>query len=278
MLVDDVGILVCPETHHPLHWQGTNLEGVLQDGVLVCAETGEAWQVADCLPRLMRDLPMDATRARLLQMHDSAPRLHDPLLRLLLPALGSSTEGAHRNTALERLDLHTGLGARPRVLEVGVGVGGSLPLLARRLAGHEQAQLWGVDASIGMLTEARRRLERHTSGPLSQVRLLLADSAKLPFRDGTFDRVLHLGGLAGFADPAGALTEMARVARSGAPIVVVQASPASGAPAGPAATLARRWLPPAPDTDLAALAPAGATAVQVERLDPLFVALRFRAP
>ena len=278
MLVDDVVLLACPETHHPLHWQGTNLEGVLQDGVLVCAETGVAWQVGDRLPRLVRELPRDASRARLLRMHDAAPRLHDPLLRLLLPAMGSSTEGVHRNTALERLDLHSDLGDRPRILEVGVGVGASLPLLARRLAAHEDAELWGVDASAGMLVEAQRRLDRHSAGPLSVVRLVLADPSRLPFRDGAFDRVLHLGGLASFADPARALAEMARVARAGAPIVVVQASPAAGAPSGPAAMLARRLLPPPPDADLATLAPPGATDVQVDRLDPLFVALRFSAP
>lgn len=278
MYVDDVGILACPETRNPLTWHGTNLEGVLQDGVLVCEDTGVAWQVEEGWPRLVRDLRLDGPRARLLRFHDAAPRLHDPVLRALLPALGSSTEGAHRNIALERMDLHAALSDPPRILEVGVGAGASLPLLARRLPADTRAQLWGVDVSIGMLREARRRLERHRAGPLSQVRLLLAEAGGLPFRDGVFDRVVHLGGLAGFAAPGAALREMARVAVSGSPVVVVEASPGPGAPTGLVGGLARKLLPLAPDADLAELAPTGATDVRVERIDPLFVSLSFRAP
>jgi len=51
--------------------------------------------------------------------------------------------------------------------------------------------------------------------------LLLADAHTLPFRDGTFDRVLHVGGINGYGDRARGLAEMARVARRGTPIVVV---------------------------------------------------------
>ena len=53
---------------------------------------------------------------------------------------------------------------------------------------------------------------------------LLADAHALPFRDHVFDRVLHVGGINGFDRPEVALQEMARVARPGTPIVVVDES------------------------------------------------------
>ena len=69
-----------------------------------------------------------------------------------------------------------------------------------------------------MLRECRKRLvrDRHAG-----VRLLLADGHALPFPDGVFDRVLNIGGIGGYRDPAAALAEMARVAVPGTPIVVV---------------------------------------------------------
>jgi ubiquinone/menaquinone biosynthesis C-methylase UbiE len=49
----------------------------------------------------------------------------------------------------------------------------------------------------------------------------MADAHALPFPDHSFDRVFEIGGLNGYRDPRLALAEMARVARPGTPIVVV---------------------------------------------------------
>jgi ubiquinone/menaquinone biosynthesis C-methylase UbiE len=69
-----------------------------------------------------------------------------------------------------------------------------------------------------MLKECRRRVARQQHAGL---RLLLADGHALPFPDESFDRVLNIGGVGGYRDPATALAEMARVAVRGTPIVVV---------------------------------------------------------
>jgi ubiquinone/menaquinone biosynthesis C-methylase UbiE len=50
---------------------------------------------------------------------------------------------------------------------------------------------------------------------------VLGDAARLPFRAGTFDVVLNYGALNGFSDAAGALQEMARVAKPGGLILVL---------------------------------------------------------
>src|SRR5262249_6901147 len=79
-------------------------------------------------------------------------------------------------------------------------------------------EIWGLDLSLGMMNIGRRRLRREGR---SDVRLLMADAHALPFPDASFDRVFHIGGIAGYRDPAAALAEMARVALPGTPIVVV---------------------------------------------------------
>jgi ubiquinone/menaquinone biosynthesis C-methylase UbiE len=101
---------------------------------------------------------------------------------------------------------------------VGVGSGGNLPWLARDLPRGLDVELWGVDLSEQMLAHCRRRLAEPGSRP---VRLVLADGHALPFPDASFDRVYNVGGIGTYADPRRALAEMARVARPGTPIVVV---------------------------------------------------------
>src|SRR5262249_43335820 len=109
-------------------------------------------------------------------------------------------------------------GRPPRILEVGVGTGANLPLLERDLPRRLDVELWGCDLSDGMLAQCQRRLATHRGRTL---RLLVADAHALPFPDRSFDRVFHVGGIAGYHDPKRALAEMARVAVPGTPIVVV---------------------------------------------------------
>jgi ubiquinone/menaquinone biosynthesis C-methylase UbiE len=148
--------------------------------------------------------------------------LHDPAVRFLLPALQGSSAQALRDGYMPRLELDD-LRSRPdreplRILEVGVGTGANLPLLDRDLPPDLDVELWGCDLSSGMLDQCRERLSDYDGRPM---KLLLADAHALPFATASFDRVFHVGGIAGYRDPATALHEMARVARPGTPIVVV---------------------------------------------------------
>src|SRR5262249_27638355 len=109
-------------------------------------------------------------------------------------------------------------GRPARILEVGVGSGANLPLLEERLGRAGAAGHWGPRYSAGMPAQSPRpgRAGAPPPGPL-----LLRAAHALPSPDHAFDRVLHVGGIATFRDPAFALAEMARVARPGTPIVVV---------------------------------------------------------
>lgn len=73
----------------------------------------------------------------------------------------------------------------------------------------------GVDVSTAQLAACARR-----NAARKDLRLMLGEAESLPFHDHQFDAVLSIGGFNHFNDPEGALREMARVAKPGAPVVV----------------------------------------------------------
>jgi len=116
-----------------------------------------------------------------------------------------------RNAVLQHLP------ARPQLdlLDVAIGDGVYLDWLPTgwRIA--------GVDISRSQLDACRRRAD--AAG--RDVRLAQCEAEALPLADGRFDAVLSIGAFNYFNDPEGALREMARVARPGAPIVVSDEMP-----------------------------------------------------
>ena len=97
-----------------------------------------------------------------------------------------------------------------RILEVSIGTGANLRLLPA------DAELHGLDLSMGMLRACRRNLRRtHREAALYQ-----GEAERLPFRDNSFDLVFHVGGINFFSDRRRALAEMFRVARQGSKIIV----------------------------------------------------------
>ena len=176
----------------------------------------------DGLFQLYREAQIRGSDRRLRMIYDRFAPLHDPMIRVTFPLFQVGSDAAARAAFMRRVDLAglkpRGDGAPRRILEVGVGSGGNLAAIREGLCGAGESEVWGVDLSVGMLRQCRRRLAR---APDPTVRLLLADAHALPFRDGFFDRVFHIGGIAGYRDPELGLREMARVAVPGTPIVVV---------------------------------------------------------
>ena len=106
---------------------------------------------------------------------------------------------------------------RPRLdlLDVAIGDGVYLDWLPT------DWRIAGVDISRSQLDACRRRAE--AAG--RDVRLAQCEAEALPLADRQFDAVLSIGAFNYFNDPEGALREMARVARPGAPIIVSDEMP-----------------------------------------------------
>ena len=101
-----------------------------------------------------------------------------------------------------------GIGPGRRVLDAGCGSGVFL-----RAAAARGARVAGIDASAAMLEHARARVP--------EADLRLGDLQVLPFADASFDVVTSFNGFWFAADPVAAVREAGRVARPGAPVLLL---------------------------------------------------------
>jgi ubiquinone/menaquinone biosynthesis C-methylase UbiE len=98
-------------------------------------------------------------------------------------------------------------------LEVSIGNGVNLPYL---FESPDAGKIFGIDISIGQLSRCRRLVNKRGWG----VDLFLAMAEALPFKDETFDNILHIGGINFFSDKKRSIDEMIRVACPGAKVVI----------------------------------------------------------
>lgn len=105
-------------------------------------------------------------------------------------------------------------GARPRVLDCGVGAGALSCALARATPGP--FKLDAIDISPRMLERAGSRLRECDLS----VTLRHGDVRELPYDDGVFDLVMSAHVLEHLVDPGVALNEMVRVLKPGGLLIV----------------------------------------------------------
>ncbi len=243
--------------------------------MLRCAGCGGAWPVDAGVPHLLDDHEVRGFEGIIRHVYDWIAPWHDLGVRWALPLVMGVSEAAARETYIRRLELDRLDQGAPRIIDIGIGGGAGLPALLRALPRPSDVEFWGLDYSTGMLAQCQRRVARWTS---PAVHLLLGDAHTLPFPDASFDRVLHVGGIGTYRDPRRALAEMARVAKPGTPIVVVDEQLDPEAARSWCRWLAFRALtlydphPHAPREHV----PAGSTDVRVEQAGPFFYCLSFR--
>jgi demethylmenaquinone methyltransferase/2-methoxy-6-polyprenyl-1,4-benzoquinol methylase len=125
--------------------------------------------------------------------------------------------GLHRVWKRFALEM-SGVREGSRVLDVASG-SGDLALAFTRRAGAS-GQVWMTDINAAMLAVGRDKLiDAGVFAPLA-----LCDAEKLPFPAGTFDCVSVAFGLRNMTHKEAALAEMARVARPGGRVIVLEFS------------------------------------------------------
>lgn len=218
----DVSILACPECHCSLTFNGRRPDPHLRDGALRCDGCAASWPVRDGIASLYRERRVGKKDRVMRALYDTFAGAYDPFVSAAFALMDTISAGDAREFYLRRLDLE---GLRPhesgrpaRILEVGIGTGTDLPIIRRRCLPGAAVEIWGIDLSRQML----RILQRKLAGPdHRETRFVAADAHALPFRDGTFDRVIQVGAVNACRDPQAVLREMARVAAPRSPIVVV---------------------------------------------------------
>jgi len=159
---------------------------------------------------------VDKSAARVRRMFGEIARRYD----LLNHVLSLGIDRSWRRRTVRRVSAQ---GAAP-ILDVCTGTA-DLALEYWRAARGKQS-IVGTDFCRPMLRIARRKLERF--GALGRVRLVEADTLRLPFADDVFQIVCVAFGLRNLADTDAGLREMVRVCRPGGKVAVLEFSLPSG--------------------------------------------------
>lgn len=201
-------LLVCPACHG-------RLEGVCVyeaadlclTGNLHCASCSMDYPIVDGIPHFIQPEKLTGFNRRFSRMYDLYAWAYRAFSRLAFAYIHMDEETGRREIT-DRLDPHRG-----KVLEVSIGPGVNLPYLFSR---RDVSEVFGLDISLGQLTQCRRYAARKGW----YVDLFLGNGEQLPFQDETFDGVFHVGGINFFNDKQAAISEMTRVAKPGARILI----------------------------------------------------------
>lgn len=206
MKPETVSLLCGPGTHEPLRLASMpGPDGRTQE-VLIGVHSGERFRVRDGIPLLLDESKVSGFNQRYQRFYNRIAGLYDAAIKLFAYLAGGGEEH-FRGEYLRELEVQDG----DRVLEVSIGTGANLHYLPVKAA------YFGLDLSWGMLKRCQRNLKRWQM----EAELILGNAEELPLRDESFDAVLHVGGINAFNDRAEAVSEMTRVARAGAKIVIV---------------------------------------------------------
>jgi SAM-dependent methyltransferase len=137
---------------------------------------------------------------------------YDQYLPITFEILGCD-EITERKKLYKALDI--GLGQT--VLEIGAGTGRDSIEISKLLG--TSGILVAQDISPEILSICREKYKENYDENF-QTAFVLSNAKKLPFPDGTFDRVFHFGGLNTFGDISSALLEISRVTKNGGKVLI----------------------------------------------------------
>lgn len=204
MHTDLLPLLLSPDSGEPLSLTATVREGEdVQTGLLSDAG-GHSYPIECGIPRLLPGALLEAQRSEI-AARDAQAGDYDRMAFL---------------NAFGRVEIPLTcrqLSPRPtdRLLEAGCGTGRMTPTLAGRVR-----ELVAIDFSFESLRANARKL---CAAGVPNVHLVQADLCHLPFAPGAFDRVVScqvLEHVPGEAARRGAVSELARVAKARAPLVL----------------------------------------------------------
>lgn len=191
--------LACPECAGSLAWErvASCLDGEVEEGEISCSGCSRKWPVTRHLPRFVP--AENYSDSFTLQWHTHA--------RIQLDSYNGTTNTRDRLFSETRWDPKTLVGAR--VLECGSGAGRFTEVLLKAGARVCSFDYSGaVDANWA------------NNGPNPNLTLAQGDICRIPFRKGTFDKVLCFGVLQHTPDPRQAFMSMAPYLKPGGEIVV----------------------------------------------------------
>jgi ubiquinone/menaquinone biosynthesis C-methylase UbiE/uncharacterized protein YbaR (Trm112 family) len=200
-------MLACPFCHSHLVIDNAGNERTILSGTLTCPSCSKEYPIQKGIPHFINTSDLTGLNHRFSHLYNWFSWIYSTFSKVAFAYIGMPEEQGRREIT-DRLDPHGG-----RVLEVSIGPGVNLPYLVKR---PDVGEVFGLDISPGQLQRCQSFAAKKGWG----VELFLANGEQLPFQDGSFDGVFHVGGINFFNDKQHAIDEMVRVSRAGARILI----------------------------------------------------------
>jgi ubiquinone/menaquinone biosynthesis C-methylase UbiE/uncharacterized protein YbaR (Trm112 family) len=201
-----LGLLACPECHHPFTLPA-NPSDPIETGVLGCPVCQKEYTIAAGIPRFITSPELSGFNRQFSRLYDWFSWGYRLFSKFASAYIGMKEETGRREIT-DRLEPRGG-----RVLEVSIGPGVNLPYLVNR---PDVGEVFGLDIALGQLQRCQSYI--HKKG--WEVELFLGNGEQLPFQDESFDGVFHVGGINFFNKKQAAIEEMIWVAKPGARILI----------------------------------------------------------
>jgi ubiquinone/menaquinone biosynthesis C-methylase UbiE len=210
---ESLQFLCCPVCHGDLRLiVGKASSDVFLSGSLECDLCRRTYRMENGIPDLLLPETLNEKDKEWMLAYDRMSLSYDIIMSYIAPFFSIGQEPFERRTWVKRLRVAKGA----RVLDVSTGTGRNLPFINRQVG--PRGGLVGVDISNGMLAYAKMKMDKRG---LKNIELQRANASLLPYKENSFDAVIHVGGVNTFGERAKALNEMVRVAKPKARIVIV---------------------------------------------------------
>jgi uncharacterized protein YbaR (Trm112 family) len=236
-----------PETLSLLRNPYTGERLRLVNNWLVGEESNQAFPILEGIPNFISEKHLLGRSKWYRRFYDSIAFVYDHVVNFG-DRLNLNSEGLIRKEYFGQFQINPG----DMVLETALGTASNLFFLPTH------GDYYGVDISRQMLKRAQNKLnnEKRTA------ELFLADGAYLPFKDNSFDMVFHMGGLQFYSNPFRGVSEMARVAKRGTTIHILDEKRSIGGILGRSLDSSDLGSGKHPPSDLLRLVPRGMDEVQ----------------
>ena len=178
----------------------------LEENQLVGIETNQSFPIKNGIPSFISEARLKSPNKWNRHFYDTGAFAYDSIVDLG-NFLRINSEGKIRRDYISNLEINPG----DKVLETAVGTASNFLYLP------SHGEYFGIDISLRMLYVAQKKLTKH----YREVELYHGEGAYLPFKDNTFDLVFQMGGLQFYTDPYQGVREMARVAKYGTTIHIL---------------------------------------------------------
>ncbi len=197
MRPETLNLLCNPYKGEPFIQVGETIQGVASK---------QTFSIREGIPVILAEEGLTGRNRQSKLIHDFFAFSYDAVVSLG-DRIRLNSEHLVRQEYIAKLPIQPG----EKVLETAAGTASNLFYLP------EGVDYYGLDISFPMLKRARRKAQKAGR----QIELIQADCAYIPFRDEAFEHVFHMGGLQFFQDPFKAVSEMARVAKPGSTIHIL---------------------------------------------------------